>query len=767
MEAIQAILKPNQDEVDETILEFLAQTLEDPAMDKEERSAALIPLLLDMNFASNEERAENLVMKMLAHVHGSNVEEVIAQKEDDSAPRLLDAPVIMLEKVQEMEKQMNKTLKVQLNLREDIFTNKLINTWDDGKNAELSEESMRAKAKQEKRQEKMEKKTTSREKSQAIVRDDIIQRLTRIPVVIHNNSELAEYLGGSGPVDIHLRDITMELGGLIMLDNVNFTFVYGRRYGLIGRNGVGKTTFLKHIAAKVFDGIPQHLQILHIEQEVQGTDVSALQTILNSDVERERLLAEERKLKNYFDSIKDLEDDKRNGAEEAENAEKLNSIYQRLEEIEADRAPIKAQNILRGLGFTPEMMLMPTRQFSGGWRMRVSLALALFIQPDVLLLDEPTNHLDLHAVLWLEDYLQSWSKTVIVVSHARDFLDAVVTDITHMQDKTLTRYKGNYSFFEEKRLEIIEQRGKQIENQEKQRAHMQAFVDRWRYSAARAAMAQSRLKALERMEKLSAITIDPDIHFKFPPPSNSLQNITVIQLVDVEFGYPKTDVGMLTSVDADTVIPVAKEISDADRILFSNVNLSLQADSRVCLVGANGVGKSTLLKIIFGELKPTSGLVSISNKLRMERFSQHHIDQLNMKKTPLETFKADFPDDPVQKIRSHLGSMGITGKLQLQPVSSLSGGQKSRVALARITYTQPHMLLLDEPTNHLDLDTVEALIQGLANYEGAVFVISHDEHLITAVCNELWVLQDKKAFVYKGDFLDYKKEVMKKMKSNQ
>jgi len=345
------------------------------------------------------------------------------------------------------------------------------------------------------------------------------------------------------------------------------------------------------------------------------------------------------------------------------------------------------------------------------------------------------------AVLWLEDYLNNWKKTVIIVSHARDFLDAVVTDIVHMQNKTLTRYKGDYTNFEERRALEAEQREKAIENQEKQLAHMQSFVDRFRASAARASMAQSRLKAMAKIERLAPSVVDPSISFNFPDPE-PIGTANLIQLIDVSFGY-------------DPEGPP----------LFKNVDMTITANSRICLVGPNGVGKSTLLKVIFSELPPTRGLVTRHSAVRIERFTQHHVDQLNMKKSPLEMFRTEWPSDPPQKIRSHLGSMGITGKLALQPIYTLSGGQKSRVALAKVTYTNPHLLLLDEPTNHLDLDTVQALIRGLANFSGAVFVISHDEHMITAVCDELWVVEDSRVFSFNGDFEDYKKVVRKKLHS--
>jgi ATP-binding cassette subfamily F protein 3 len=426
--------------------------------------------------------------------------------------------------------------------------------------------------------------------------------------------------------------------------------------------------------------------VLHIEQEVPGGDASVLQCVLSTDVERTALLAEERELQAEHAEEEDDEE------ESGDRASRLQEVWERLREIDADSAPARAAEILSGLGFEDADQQRTTASFSGGWRMRVALARALFICPDVLLLDEPTNHLDLHAVLWLEEYLQSWDKTLIVVSHARSFLNSVVTDILHFQHKDIRRFKGDYDTFEDTRAEELRQSGKKIEAQDKQRAHTQAFIDKFRSNAKRAAMVQSRIKALGRMEVMTEVLGDPSLQFQFQSPE-PLQP-PVIAITDCSFTYVH-----------------------GKQNIFTTVNLGIDLESRVAVVGPNGAGKSTLLKVIFGELEPTSGEVRRSSKLRLGRFSQHHVDQLDLSLSALEAFQRAYPQATAVDIRKHLGGMGLGGNLALQPMRTLSGGQKSRAAFAQIMWQRPHVLLLDEPTNHLDLDAVEALINALNDFE--------------------------------------------------
>ncbi|KAF3434224.1 hypothetical protein FNV43_RR25327 [Rhamnella rubrinervis] len=551
-----------------------------------------------------------------------------------------------------------------------------------------------------------------------------------MPVVCvnHDNS------GGPVVKDIHMENFNISVGGRDLIVDGSLTLSFGRHYGLVGRNGTGKTTFLRYMAMHAIDGIPPNCQILHVEQEVTGDDTTALQCVLNSDIERAQLLEEEARLLSQqreleFDDVTE----KSNGAVDKDGiSQRLEEIYKRLELIDAYSAESRAASILAGLSFTPDMQRKATKHFSGGWRMRIALARALFIEPDILLLDEPTNHLDLHAVLWLESYLVKWPKTFIVVSHAREFLNTVVTDILHLQGQKLNIYKGNYDTFERTREEQLKNQQKAFESNERSRAHMQSFIDKFRYNAKRASLVQSRIKALDRMGHVDQVVNDPDYKFEFPTPDDR-PGAPIISFSDASFGYP------------------------GGPLLFKNLNFGIDLDSRIAMVGPNGIGKSTILKLIAGELQPSSGTVFRSAKVRIAVFSQHHVDGLDLSSNPLLYLMRCYPGVPEQKLRAHLGSFGVTGNLALQPMYTLSGGQKSRVAFAKITFKKPHIILLDEPSNHLDLDAVEALIQGLVLFQGGVLMVSHDEHLISGSVEELWVVSEGRVTPFHGTFNDYKR----------
>lgn len=556
--------------------------------------------------------------------------------------------------------------------------------------------------------------------------------------------------GSAAPKDIRLDNFTINVAGKELVSEATVTLAFGRRYGLVGRNGTGKTTFLKHMAMHAIDGIPKQTQILHVEQEVVGDDTSVLQCVLSADQERAALLEEEARLLAAGGGPPNAPSQPQAPAEKGSSmeggsnteggsnmatdkaTERLAAIYKRLEQIDAYSAESRAAAILAGLSFMPDMQQRTTRTFSGGWRMRVALARALFVEPDLLLLDEPTNHLDLHAVLWLEAYLLKWPKTLVVVSHAREFLNSVVTDVLHLTNQKIISYKGDYDTFERTRNEKIRNQVKAKEANERTRAHIQNFIYKFRYNAKRASLVQSRIKALERIGTVDAVLSDPEYRFEFPTPDDKPLP-PIISFTDVDFGYP------------------------GGPTLFRGLNFGIDLESRLAMVGPNGIGKSTLLKLISGELKPVKGTVFRSPKVRMAVFSQHHVDGLDLSKSPLLYMAHSFPGVMEQRLRGHLGSFGIGGTLALQPMYTLSGGQKSRVAFAKITFTKPHILLLDEPSNHLDLDAVEALIQGLALFQGGVLMVSHDEHLISGCVDELWVVNEGRATPFSGTFKEYKK----------
>ena len=677
---------------------------------------------------------------------------------DGTGPAKLSGTVILAQSAREAEDSVQRSIA---HVQGGISVNanaELAAYVDPDAPAMETEEDMILRMRKKKKAKRLEKRATAAERKRAPRRNALMEKLTMDPVVIHGMvNEDGEY-GGNPAVDIMLRDITVDLGGMVLLDDANLTLVYGRRYGLIGRNGSGKTTFLKFLAAKQFgEQVPWYVQILHIAQEIQGEERSALQTVLDCDVERSALLRE------LAAMTADDEGEAAGGGEAAEGSEILDAvgmkagarsvdpatrivdIYDRLDEIEADLAPVRAATILAGLSFTPDMMAQPTASLSGGWRMRVSLARALFIEPDVLLLDEPTNHLDLHAVVWLENYLSTYPKTVVVVSHARGFLNEIVTDILELEGKKLTRYKGSYDTYEETKATALDAAARAGERTDKKRAAIAAQITKNIGGGAKAAnMAKSRQKMLDKMEVADRVRApDPKVKFVFPNPG-PVGGGWGIRLVGVAFGYPGTP-----------------------QPLFEGVEFSINQNSRICLVGPNGIGKSTLLNVIYEELNPTAGMVTRNSRLRVGRFTQHHVDSLTMKRSILEQMQADYPSDPPEKIRRHLGSIGVVGDMQIRPVYTLSGGQKSRIALAMITYSEPHLLLLDEPTNHLDYDSVQALIRALANFQGGVFVVSHDEHLISATCDELWIIQDRHVVQSTGDFKAYKKKVVASIKSGE
>lgn len=557
--------------------------------------------------------------------------------------------------------------------------------------------------------------------------------------------------------DIHLPNIDVNFGSHRILTGAELTMAHGRRYGLIGRNGVGKSTLLRHMAMRDVP-IPINISLLYVEQEIVGDDTPAVEAVLKADVWREKLMAEERKLNAQLQALEDASQaavakaDEKNSEglsmgsavdlptrqrenERDELLSRLGDVQAKLVDMEAETGPSRAAMLLNGLGIVGTDQQKPTRAFSGGWRMRLALARALFCKPDLLMLDEPSNMLDLNAIAWLEDYLvNEWEGTLLVVSHDRAFLNQVATDIVHMHSERLDYYKGNFDQFYETRDERRKNQIREYEANQQKRMHLQAFIDRWRYNANRAAQAQSRIKELERLPILEPPEKEAGERFTLPEAEKI--SPPLLQLDNVTFGYSK------------------------DKIILRNVNFDVTMHSRIALIGSNGAGKSTLIKLLINQITPLSGDAKRNPRLRVGYFSQHHIDQLDLTMSPVAFLAARFPGRTEQDYRQHLGSFGITGTTGLQKIATLSGGQKSRVAFAQLSLMNPHILLLDEPTNHLDIEALDALIDAINRWNGGVIVVSHDERFINSCLKEMWVCDSGTVYKFQGNVSEYKKVIV-------
>lgn len=412
----------------------------------------------------------------------------------------------------------------------------------------------------------------------------------------------------------------------------------------------------------------------------------------------------------------------------------LGDVQAKLAEMESDKAESRAATILAGLGFSPERQQFATKTFSGGWRMRLALARALFCEPDLLLLDEPSNMLDVPSITFLANYLQGYPSTVLVVSHDRAFLNEVATDIVHQHSERLDYYKGaNFESFYATKEERRKTAKREYETQMVQRQHLQTFIDKFRYNAAKSSEAQSRIKKLEKMPVLEAPESEYTVHFKFPDVEK--MSPPIVQMTDVSFGYTK------------------------DKPLLRNVDLDIQLDSRIGIVGPNGAGKTTVLKLLIGALSPTSGLISQNPRLRVGFFAQHHVDALDLTTSAVGFMAKTYPGKQDEEYRRHLGAFGITGMTGLQKMEFLSGGQKSRVAFACLSLQNPHILVLDEPSNHLDIEAMDALSQALNAFQGGVLMVSHDVTMLQTVCKSLWVCDNGTVEKFPGDVAAYKKRI--------
>ena len=524
---------------------------------------------------------------------------------------------------------------------------------------------------------------------------------------------------------LSITDLTYRIGGRTLLDQASMSLSKGQKIGLIGPNGTGKSTLFKLISGELAaDGgeinLINKMTIGMVRQDLPEDETTLIDIVLSFDKERAALLHE---------------------AETTEDMERIGYIYSRLEEIGAYEAPSRAETILAGLGFNVEAQNSAISSFSGGWRMRVALAAALFLQPDLLMLDEPTNHLDFEAMVWLEQYLIAYNKTLIIISHDRDILNKTVTHIAHLENKKLVMYSGNYDSFERRRAEKMLNQQALHEKQMAQKEHMMKFVDRFRATASKARQAQSRLKAIEKMDIVDAVMADRVTAFVFPEPEQLSSPMITLDTVDA--GYEKHS-------------PVLKKL-----------NLRIDQDDRIALLGANGNGKSTLVKLLSGRLPPLAGKINLPSKLRIGYFAQHQTEEMDVTQTPFQLMKDTMIDKPESKVRAALGRFGFDRHKADTRISELSGGEKARLLLCVMSYDAPHIMLLDEPTNHLDIDAREALMQALNNYNGAVILVSHDPHLVECVADRLWLVADGACKAYDGDVDAYRKLVMQQRRKER
>jgi len=515
---------------------------------------------------------------------------------------------------------------------------------------------------------------------------------------------------------IRLSQVTLRRGTKVLLEGADVALNPGDRIGLIGANGSGKSSLFALLrdelhADKGDVDFPKQWRISHVAQETPALERPALEYAIDGDVILRRLEAE-------------LVD-----AEAANDGHRIGELHAALGDAGSYTVRSRAEQLLHGLGFSRAQVAEPVASFSGGWRMRLNLAQALMCPSDLLLLDEPTNHLDLDAIIWLEDWLRRYPGTLLVVSHDRDFLDGVVNVVVHIDSRKLRRYSGNYSAFETQRAAAVVLAATQYEKQQRERAHLESFINRFRAKATKARQAQSRMKMLAKMEELAPLHVTAPFSFEFREPLRAPNPLLVLE--DVEAGYP-------------------------EKTVLMDITFSLQSDQRIGLLGVNGAGKSTLIKTIAGALKPLAGQATFNKGLEIGYFAQHQVEMLRDDQSPLWHLARISPGVREQDLRNYLGGFNFPGDMATDSIEHFSGGEKARLALSLIVWQRPNLLLLDEPTNHLDLETREALTVALAQFEGTLVLVSHDRHLLRATTDQFLIVSDGKLSTFDGDLDDYR-----------
>ncbi|CBN75378.1 conserved unknown protein [Ectocarpus siliculosus] len=671
-------------ELDEDIFVYILGIVKDVdahGCDPETLAETVGQFLLSSGFCDTDEESEEkcqALAKSLQQALGMEGASTTHKEEDDGhAPRLLDAPV----KIQDQEGNDQEGLDFMWGTDKvrDKFNQQM--DWD----KHLSKKDLR---RAEREQLAFLKEIELLTGTEADDGEEDISMMV-----------LPDYSSGNNEKDIHVKNFNINVGGLELLDCADLKLAYGRKYGLIGRNGVGKTTLLRHMAAYDIEGFPRHHRVMHVRQEIKPSEKTVIQVVVDSDVERLMLMKQEKEILDRQarragggkeeEEGKTTPSDDHDAAGVAADEAKLSDIYGRLGQIGAASAEARAATILSGLGFSTEV--------------------------------------------------QTYPKTLLLVSHDRQFLNEVSTDIIHFLSKKLHYYKGDYDTFVNVRTELAKNQRRAYEASAAKKAHMQEFIDKFRSNAKRASLVQSRIKALEKMEDVEDVEDEAKVTIHLPEPGPIGRPI--VQIEGVTFGY------------------------DAGNPLFSNVHFGVDLDSRVGIVGPNGAGKSTLLNLILDKLRPLSGEVRRNPNLRIAHFTQHAAEQFDYRLNSVDNMIKLFPGVQEQEMRKFLGRFDISGPLALRPLKFLSGGQKSRVAFAKLAWSKPHVVIMDEPTNHLDLETIEALILALQAFKGGVMIVSHDQHFINKVCSELWVVGSGEVAKYPGEFDDYKNEQIAKRKA--
>jgi len=731
--------------LDDDVLEYISGVVldEDQILPKEELVEVVAPLLVSSEFVADEGEAEAVATKLWEALHSA--EGVNKEKKPDVV--LLKNAVLMGGKEEEDAVAKLVDVKVDPMLKRRGGNAFACATQEE--EPDVHSKAAMAKARLDAKAEAKRQAAKLEHERQMLAMEEELEEARRSVAMSRIAGDAA---GEISVVESECFDLPNPGGGENLLEDANIRLVSGHRYGLIGRNGKGKSTLLRWIAARRVKGFPSLMSMHYVAQEIPLAAINEglhpVDMVLKADIERELLLERQKK----------LEKDAMSEGSSHESALKLAEVVERLMAIDADGSEGRARAMLVSLGFSEELLSRPMKALSGGWRVRVALAAALFAKPDILLLDEPTNHLSIDGVLWLQRTLATstvWkSRIVVVVSHDRMFLDAVCTDMLHISGiaRRLTHHKGNYNEYEERRKEMQATYAKSAELREKRREKLLEYTRRQGRAYTLSGTIAAKMMRVKMIDKLDAEAEKEEDEFAFLEEDQELElsikgggllPLPIARFYTVSFAYPDC------------------------KPLFQGVEMCIDAKSRVCLLGENGVGKTTLVKILMNLLEPTTGVVERDLGARIALVNQHHADQIDLNLTPLHWMHSQFPGDGSyqheQELRKQLAQCGVTSELQTTRASCLSGGQRSRVALAAVSYTKPHLLIMDEPTNNLDIESVDALSQAVLNFDGGVVLVSHDQTFVSAVANEVWVLGGG-VLKKEESFEAYRKKIMKQLK---